>query len=93
MYNMNLNNHLVVSSGNSSLISSEGKGFDWEFPDSAIEYPTVPLDGTEQTDLNYLVLDPQFEPAMDGNVQSEQPVPGEGVRETLQKRLEFCFSR
>lgn len=93
---MNLKNHLtphLVSSGSSSLTSSEGKGFDWELPDSAADYASVPVDGTEQTDLSYLVLDPQFEPAVGGNVLSEQPVSGEGVREALQKRLEFCFSR
>lgn len=90
---MNLNNHLV-SSGSSSLTSSEGKGFDWEFPDSAAtDYASAPADGTDQTDLSYLVLDQQFEPAVDANVPSEQPISEEGVRETLQKRLEFCFTR
>lgn len=82
-----------MTDGSSSLTSSEGKGFDWELPDSAADYASIPVDGTEQTDLSYLVLDPQFEPAADGNVPSEQPVSGEGVREALQKRLEFCFSR
>lgn len=88
---MNLNNHLV-SSGSSSQTSSEGKGFDWEFPDSATDYASVPVNGTDQTDLTYLVLDQPFEPAVDANVLSEQAI-SEGVRETLQKRLEFCFSR
>lgn len=89
---MNLNSH-PVSSGSSSLTSSEGKGFDWEFPDSATDYASIPVDGTGQTDLSYLGLDPPFEPAVDGNVPSEPPISEEGVRETLQKRLEFCFTR
>lgn len=88
---------LLVSSGNSNLTSSEGKGFDCEYPDSTAEYASIPIEGIvngiDQPDMSYLVLDPQFESVIDGNVPSEQPVSEGGLRETLQKQLEFCFSR
>lgn len=88
---------LLVSSGTLDIPSSEGKGFIAEYPDNAADYASLPAEGIvnniDLPDMSYLVFDSQFESAIDGNVAKEQPLSEESLRESLKKRLEFCFSR
>lgn len=88
---------LLASLGNLDIPSSEGKGFNAEYPDSAADYAPVPtegiVNGIDHPDMSYLVFDPQFESAIDGNVPKEQPMSEGSLRESLKKQLEFCFSR
>uniref|UniRef100_A0A3Q3XN74 HTH La-type RNA-binding domain-containing protein n=1 Tax=Mola mola TaxID=94237 RepID=A0A3Q3XN74_MOLML len=74
-----------------------GKGFITEYPDNAVDYASLPAEGIvnniDLPDMSYLVFDSQFESAIDGNVAKEQPLSEESLRESLKKRLEFCFSR
>uniref|UniRef100_A0A3Q3XIF2 HTH La-type RNA-binding domain-containing protein n=1 Tax=Mola mola TaxID=94237 RepID=A0A3Q3XIF2_MOLML len=80
-----------------NIPSSEGKGFITEYPDNAVDYASLPAEGIvnniDLPDMSYLVFDSQFESAIDGNVAKEQPLSEESLRESLKKRLEFCFSR
>lgn len=93
--------HLILwplaSSGNLDIPSSEGNGFNAEYPDSAADFAPVPtegiVNGVHHTDLSYLVFDPQFDSAIDGNVPKEQPMSEETLRESLKKQFQFCFSR
>ncbi|KAM7006426.1 la-related protein 4 [Tautogolabrus adspersus] len=86
-----------MTGGYSDVPSSGVKGYDAEYPDSTADYAHVPTEGIvnciDDADLSYLVLDPQCDPAMDGDVLVEQPMSEESLRESLKKRLEFCFSR
>nr|XP_020500800.1 la-related protein 4-like isoform X1 [Labrus bergylta] len=90
--------HPVEMTGGDSDIPSSGvKGHDTEYPDSTADFAHVPAEGIvnciDNADLSYLVLDSQCNPAMDGDVLVEQPMSEESLRESLKKRLEFCFSR
>lgn len=87
---------MLTSPGNIDGLSSEGKGFSSEYPDSAADYAPIPTEGIVNgvdPDLSYLVFDPQFESAADGNAPKEQPMSKGSLRESLKKQLEFCFSR
>lgn len=85
-----------TTEGYSDVHTSGGKGYDTEYLDSTADYAPVPaaiVNGTEQPDLGYLVFDPQCETTIDNDVSKEEPVSEESLRESLKKRLEFCFSR
>ncbi|XP_073324289.1 la-related protein 4 isoform X2 [Pagrus major] len=86
-----------MTDGNVEVPSSGGKGFDAEYPDSTADFAPVAtegiVNGIDHPDLSYLVFDQQFESAIEGDVSKEQPMSEEGLRESLKKRLEFCFSR
>lgn len=85
-----------MTAGYSDVTPSGGKGYDTEYLDSTADYAPVPsgaVNDIDQPDLGYLVFDPQCKSATDGDVSVEQPVTEESLRETLKKRLEFCFSR
>lgn len=88
---------LPISPGNIDSLSSEGKGFNSEYPDSAADYAPVPtegiVNGIDHPELSYLVFDPQFESATDGNAPKEESMSEGSLRESLKKQLEFCFSR
>ncbi|XP_059185799.1 la-related protein 4 isoform X2 [Centropristis striata] len=86
-----------MNDGYPDVPSSGGKGYDGEYPDGTPDYAPVPtegiVNGTDQSDLVYVVFDPQCESATDGDVSKEQPMSEESRRESLKKQLEFCFSR
>uniref|UniRef100_A0AAQ6AHY4 HTH La-type RNA-binding domain-containing protein n=1 Tax=Amphiprion ocellaris TaxID=80972 RepID=A0AAQ6AHY4_AMPOC len=85
-----------MTAGYSDVTPSGGKGYDTEYLDSTADYAPVPsgvVNDIDQSDLGYSVFDPQCKSATDGDVSMEQPVTEESLRETLKKRLEFCFSR
>lgn len=83
--------------GNIDVPSLEGKGFDAEYPESAVDYTSVAtediVNGTDHPDLSYLGFEPQFESAVDGDISQDTPMSEEILRESLKKQLEFCFSR
>lgn len=83
--------------GNIDVPSLDGKGFDAEYPESAVDYSSVPtedfVNGIDHPDLSYLGFEPQFESTVHGNISKDAPMSEESLRETLKKRLEFCFSR
>lgn len=87
----------LASLGNVHLLSSEGKGFDAEYPDSAADCAPVPtegiVNGIHHPDSSCVVFDPQFESTIGGNLPKEQPMSEESLRESLKKQFEFCFSR
>uniref|UniRef100_A0A3P9PQX7 La ribonucleoprotein 4Ab n=1 Tax=Poecilia reticulata TaxID=8081 RepID=A0A3P9PQX7_POERE len=58
---------------------------------STDEYSTTK--DVEHTDLGYLVFDAQGDSAIDTELSKEEVVTEESLRESLKKRLEFCFSR
>lgn len=85
-----------MTAGYSDLPSSGGKGYDTECLDSTADCAPEPsgiVNDIDQPDLGYLVFDPQCKSSVDSDVSMEQPVTEESLRETLKKRLEFCFSR
>ncbi|XP_008305239.1 la-related protein 4 isoform X2 [Stegastes partitus] len=85
-----------MTAGYSDVPSSGGKGYDTEYLDSTADYAPVPssvVNDIDQPDLGYLVFDPQCKSTADSDVSVEQPVTEESLRDTLKKRLEFCFSR
>lgn len=86
-----------MTGGYSDVLSSGGKGYDTEYPDSTADYAHVPtegiVNGIDHADEGYLVFDSQCDPAMDGDILKEQPMTEENLRESLRKQLEFCFSR
>ena len=83
--------------GNTDISSLEGKGFDGEYPESAVEYISVPpegiVNGIDHPDLGYLGFEPQFESAISETISKDAPTFEESLRESLKKQLEFCFSR
>lgn len=84
-------------SGNIDVPSLEGKGFDAEYPESAVDFAPVPTEdianGVDHPDLSYLGFGPHFEPAINATVAKDAPMSEESLRESLKKQLEFCFSR
>ncbi|XP_028262151.1 la-related protein 4 [Parambassis ranga] len=85
-----------MNEDHADLPSSGGKGYDAEYTDSTAEYTPIltgVVNGMDQLDLSYLVFDPQCESTLDNNMTKEEPVSSESLRESLKKRLEFCFSR
>ncbi|XP_038552615.1 la-related protein 4 isoform X1 [Micropterus salmoides] len=86
-----------MTDGYSDDLSSGGKGYNTEYPDTTANYVPIPtegiVNGTDHLDLSYLVFDPQCESAIDDEVSKEQPMAEENLRESLKKQLEFCFSR
>ncbi|XP_029287466.1 la-related protein 4 isoform X2 [Cottoperca gobio] len=86
-----------MTDGYSDVPSSGGKGCDGECLESTADFPSVPtediVNGTDPSDLGYLVFDPQCESALDGKASKEEPMSEESLRESLKKKLEFCFSR
>ncbi len=93
--NMYFSTTLLASSvlGNVDVHSSEGKGYNAEYPDSTADYVPVPtegiVNGIDYPDLSYLVFDEHCQ----SDVSKEQPMSEESLREYLKKQLEFCFSR
>lgn len=83
--------------GYTDVPSAGSKGYDPEYPDSAADYTSIPVEGIvngiNHPDLGFLVFDPQSESAVDGDATKEQPMSEESLRESLKKQLEFCFSR
>lgn len=84
--------------GSVDIPSLDGKGFDAEYPESAVDYTSVPaedlLNGIEHPDVSYLGFEPQFESSLPGSISKETPMMSEeSLRESLKKQLEFCFSR
>ncbi|XP_026161908.1 la-related protein 4 [Mastacembelus armatus] len=83
--------------GYSEVPSAGGKGYDTEYLDSTADYAPAPaegiVNGVDHPDLDYLVFDPQCEPAINGDVSKEQAMSEESLRESLKKELEFCLSR
>ncbi|KAM4740788.1 la-related protein 4 [Anableps anableps] len=73
-----------------SDVLSECKG-SIDFLSSTGEYSTS--DDVEHPDFGYLVLDAQSDTAIDTELSKEEVVTEESLRESLKKRLEFCFSR
>ncbi|XP_069564520.1 la-related protein 4 isoform X2 [Brachyistius frenatus] len=78
--------------------SSGGKGYDAEYVDIPADDAPVPIGTSSGNDLHqpdsgYLVFDPQCDSAIDNDESKEQPVSEESLRDSLKKRLEFCFSR
>lgn len=86
-----------MADGNLDVPSSGGKGYDTEYPDSTMDCAPLPteaiVNGIDQLDLSYVVFDPQCKSVIEGDVTEEQPLSEESLRESLKKRLEFCFSR
>ncbi|KAM4588626.1 la-related protein 4 [Odontesthes bonariensis] len=85
-----------MTEGYSDVPSSGGKGCYPEYVDGTADCVPVPVGSVndiEQLDLGYTGFDPQGECATDNEVSKEQPVTEESLRESLKKRLEFCFSR
>lgn len=62
-----------------------------DYPTSPDEYSTC--DDVEHPDLGYLVFDAPEDSAVDTELSKEEVVSEESLRESLKKRLEFCFSR
>ncbi|XP_056886439.1 la-related protein 4 isoform X1 [Takifugu flavidus] len=87
----------MISEGNVDVPSVDGKGFDAEYPESAVDYTSVPtediVNGIDHPDVSYLGFEPQFESAVHGNISKDTPMSEESLRESLKKQLEFCFSR
>lgn len=83
--------------GNINIASLEGKGFDGEYPESAVDYISVPtedvVNGIDHPDLGYLGFEPQFELAISETISKDALTSEESLRESLKKQLEFCFSR
>lgn len=83
--------------GNTNIASLEGKGFDVEYPESAVDYISVPtedvVNGIDHLDLGYLGFEPQFESAISETISKDALTSEESLRESLKKQLEFCFSR
>lgn len=83
--------------GNTDIASLELKGFDGEYPESAVDYISVPtediVNGIDHPDLGYLGFEPQFELAMSETISKDTLSSEESLRESLKKQLEFCFSR
>ncbi|CAJ1051100.1 la-related protein 4 isoform X1 [Xyrichtys novacula] len=83
-----------ITGGYTDVPSVGGKGFDSEYLDG--DYDPVPaediVNGIDHADLSYLVYDPQCSP-VDGDIVKELPMSKESLRESLKRKLEFCFSR
>lgn len=94
-----LQNQIVTALllGNVDIPSLDGKGFDGEFPESAVDYTSVPtediVNGIDHPDVSYLGFEPQFESGVHGIISKDTPMSEESLRESLKKQLEFCFSR
>ncbi|XP_061543618.1 LOW QUALITY PROTEIN: la-related protein 4 [Phycodurus eques] len=75
------------------VLSPAGKGCDSDFPDNT-DYACVPtedsVNDTDTFDVGYLAINSQSESTVD--VTQEPPI-SESLRESLKKKLEFCFSR
>ncbi|CAG06747.1 unnamed protein product, partial [Tetraodon nigroviridis] len=86
-----------MSEGNINIASLEGKGFDGDYPDGAVDYISVPtedmVNGFDHADLGYLGFEPQFELAISETIPKDTLTSEESLRESLKKQLEFCFSR
>ncbi|KAL6111554.1 larp4 [Pungitius sinensis] len=86
-----------MTDGYADVPSSAGKGYEAEFPDSTAAYASVPaegiVNGTDHSNSEYLVFDPQCDSAIDADASEGQPMSEENLRESLKKQLEFCFSR
>lgn len=85
-----------MTEGYSQVPSTGGKGYDTEYLVDTAEYVPVPtgiMNESDQSDLGYSVFDPQCESTVDNDVSKGQPLSEESLRESLKKRLEFCFSR
>ncbi|XP_012733623.2 la-related protein 4 [Fundulus heteroclitus] len=78
-----------MTDGFSDVLPSEGKGFSLEYPTSPDEYFACE---DVEPDLGYLPYDPQGSSATDSEPSKEE-MSEESLRESLKKRLEFCFSR
>ncbi|XP_054882747.1 la-related protein 4 [Poeciliopsis prolifica] len=80
-----------MTDGFSDVLSLESKGYSIDFLSSPDEYSTS--EDFDHTDLGYLVFDAQGDSAIDTELSKEEVVTEESLRESLKKRLEFCFSR
>lgn len=80
-----------ISDGFSDVLSLENKGYSMDYLNSPDEYSTC--DDVEQPDLGYMVFDAPEDSAVDTELSKEEIVSEESLRESLKKRLEFCFSR
>ncbi|XP_017271519.1 la-related protein 4 [Kryptolebias marmoratus] len=85
-----------MTDGYTDVPSPGTKGYYCDYLDSTTDYvPVSPctVHDVDQPDLGYLVFDPQGDSATDTEVCPGQVVTEESLRESLKKRLEFCFSR
>ncbi|XP_015226165.1 PREDICTED: la-related protein 4-like isoform X2 [Cyprinodon variegatus] len=80
-----------MTDGFSELFSPESKGYSMDYLNSPEEYFTH--NDVELPDLGYLVYDQQDNPSTHAELSEGEAVTEESVRESLKKRLEFCFSR